>query len=315
MKVIKIFLFTLLLLFFLPIIITQVINTLNREGRKYEWVSLEDTKYQEISFHNKIQDINLGGMLFIPEGEGPFPAAVIIHGSGSSLRANGWYLTLTKYLQDNGIVVLLPDKRGSESSEGDWRTASFEDLATDTLAAIDFLMNQNLVELSHIGLIGLSQGGRIAPIVASGSEDIAYLVNVVGGALPAFDSLRYEEVYNLQEMGILPGFSNVLAFGTTRILTDITKRDFWDAVGNFDPLPYWNELSINALVLYGENDTNVPSEESAQILRSLHKPNIEVIIFEGSGHALEDPEGKGNSIFREDAMNQIRDFIYLADSQ
>ena len=73
-------------------------------------------------------------MLFLPEGNGPFPAAVIIHGSGTSDRDNLWPLTLTQYLRESGIAVLLPDKRGSEKSEGDWRTSSFQDLAGDTFS-------------------------------------------------------------------------------------------------------------------------------------------------------------------------------------
>lgn len=59
--------------------------------------------------------------------------------SGTSRRDSSWYLTLTHYLQQNGIAVLLPDKRGTGQSEGNWLTASFEDLATDTLAATAYL--------------------------------------------------------------------------------------------------------------------------------------------------------------------------------
>lgn len=64
---------------------------------------------------------------------------VIIHGGGTSQRDNDWHLSMVSYLQSNEVLVLLPDKRGSEKSAGDWRTASFEDLATDTLAAVQYL--------------------------------------------------------------------------------------------------------------------------------------------------------------------------------
>ena len=72
------------------------------EGRTLQRVKLEDTTYQEVSFQNLTQGIGLGGMLFVPEGEGPFPAAVIIHGSGTSRRGSGWYLTMTQYRQEDG---------------------------------------------------------------------------------------------------------------------------------------------------------------------------------------------------------------------
>ena len=293
----------------LPVLITQLIG---KELRSYQGVRLEDTSYQEISFQNPSQGIKLGGMLFVPDGEGPFPAAVIIHGSGTSRRDNRWYLTLTQYLQDNGVAVLLPDKRGSEQSEGDWRTSSFEDLATDTLGAIAFLEDQDDVPISYIGVIGMSQGGSVAPIVANKTTDVAFLVNMVGPAVTAHEQLLYEENYNLREIGFLPGISNILAFPSSFFLTKITQKEFWNAIGNFDPIPYWEKLATSSLVLYGQEDTNVPSEESAARLRSLNKSNIEVRIYEGSGHALQDPEGECNSIIRNDALRDILNFINIA---
>jgi dienelactone hydrolase len=295
-----------LILIVLPVLIAQFRGD---DARCFEWVRLEDTSYQEIGFHNAEQDINLTGMLFVPEGEGPFPAAVIIHGSGTSRRDNGWYLTLTQYLQENGILVLLPDKRGSEASEGDWRTASFEDLATDTVAAIEYLKTQEQVPIMEIGIVGLSQGGHIAPIVADKSTDVTYVVNIVGGSIPMHELLMYEENHNLRQMGFLPGISNLLAYPSTFVLRNISQRTFWNAIGNFDPLPYWEKLNVQALVLYGELDTNVPSEKSAARLQSLSESNIQVKIYPGSGHALEDPPGEGDSIFRGDALEDIRDFI------
>ena len=306
-KYITVLLVGILALLIIPVLVTQFTKS---EARSFQGVALADTDYQEISFQNTEQNLGLAGMLFIPAEDGPFPAAVIIHGSGTSRRDNRWYLTLVQYLQENGMVVLLPDKRGSEQSEGDWRNASFEDLATDTLAAVSFLKSQEDVAISAIGVIGMSQGGHIAPLVADESQDIAFLVNVVGSSVPMHDQLLYEENQNLRELGILPGLSNLLAYPSSWMIRNVAQGEFWNAIGNFDPIPYWRILLIESLVLYGETDTNVPSSESAAILRSLDKANIEVRIYEGSGHALESPEGEGNSIFREDAMRDIRDLVF-----
>ncbi len=158
----------------------------------------------------------------------------------------------------------------------------------------------------------MSQGGHISPLVADQTQDIAFLVNMVGGAVPMHDMLLYEENHNLRQMGLVPGLSNVVAYPSTFVLKNITKRDFWEAIGNFDVIPYWERLTVSSLVLYGQDDTNVPSAESAARLRSLGKSNIDVRIYEGSGHPLEDPEGTGNSIFRGDALRDIRDFIGYA---
>jgi dipeptidyl aminopeptidase/acylaminoacyl peptidase len=294
------------LLVLAPIFIVQLTP---EEARTLRGVDLKDTTFQEVAFYNDVQGLDLTGLLFLPDGEGPFPAVVVIHGSGSSHRDNPWYLTFVSYLQSQGIAVLLPDKRGSESSAGDWRAASFEDLATDTLSAISYLQTEYPDAISAIGILGASQGGQIAPIVASRSSDVAFVVNVVGAAVPLHRVLVYEENHNLREMGVLPGLSNAIARLSSFYIRRVAQREFWDAVGDFDPLPYWADVDVPALVLYGELDTNVPSQASAERLATLEKPNVSVVTFEGSGHSLEDPVGMGNSYFRWDALALIRDSI------
>jgi dienelactone hydrolase len=165
------------------------------------------------------------------------------------------------------------------------------------------------VDVSGIGIIGMSEGGRIAPVVANQAPDIAFMVNMVGGAVPVHEALVYEETHNLREMGILPGFSDLLAYPAAWSLIYARRREFWSAVGNFDPAPFWQKTPVPSLVLYGEDDTNVPSHRSAETLRSLGNPNIDVRIYEGSGHALESPPGEGRSIIREDALREIWGFI------
>ena len=279
------------------------------ERRHFERVLLQEISYREVSFTNPAEDIDLGGLLLVPEGDGAYPAAVIIHGSGTSRRDNGWYLTLAKYLRDNGVIVLLPDKRGSEKSQGDWRTAGFESLATDTLAAVAFLRGLEEVDVTDIGVIGMSQGGQIAPLVAAGNADIAWVVNVVGGAIPMHEQLVFEESHNLMEIGVLPGLAHLLAYPAAWSIIYFRHKTFWDAVGDFDARPYWRKVEVPTLVLYGEEDSNVPTARSAAAIRALNRPNIDVRIYQGSGHALESPEGEGDSIFRHDALDDIRAFI------
>ena len=295
----------LVLLLVIPVVVAQVNPPAERT---LVGVSLADTGYQEVSFHNEAQDIDLAGMLFLPEGDGPFPGVVIIHGAGTSKRDNHWYLNFTTYLRNNGIAVLLPDKRGSESSEGDWRTASFHDLTTDTVAAIDYLKASHADVIAEIGVLGASQGGQVVPIVATES-DVAFAINVVGSAVPFHEALQYEENHNLQEMGFLPGFSNVIAYASSWYIRNVSQREFWGPIQDYDPLPYWAEVDVPGLVLLGDIDTNTPSQQSADRLNALGNSNLRVVIFEGSGHPLEDPEGMGNSNFRSDALELLRDFI------
>jgi len=298
------------LVFFGGVLAPVIIHQFQRhDSRTLQGTHLASLRYMDIAFRNEAQDLNLAGMLFIPDGKGPFPAVVIIHGSGTSVRDNIWYLTLTKHLQDHGVVVLLPDKRGSVKSEGDWHTSSMEDLATDTIAAVDFLKGQGMVKISAIGVVGMSQGGWIAPVAANQSTDIEFIINVVGTSLTSYDVLHYEETNNLREMGFLPGVSDLLAYPSTFVLRNFTQKEFWDAVGNFDPLPYWKNIDIPVLTLYGSEDTNVPADASKARFELLNKTNIQVNIYEGSEHAIQDPPGEGDSIFRDEALVDITNFI------
>jgi len=290
-----------------PVVATQMKGPVPR--RTYNNPGLASMDYVEVTFRNEEQGLNLAGMLFVPEGVGPFPAVVMIHGAGTSERDNTWYLTPARYLQDHGILVLLPDKRGSEYSEGDWHNSSYEDLATDTVAALEYLRAQDIAPVSKLGVMGMSQGGQISPYVVHLSTDVDFLIDVVGTSLNSYDVLQYEEVNNLREMGFLPGISDLIAYPSTWVLRNITLKEFWNAVGNFDALPYWEELHIPALVMYGSDDPNVPAETSRARLESLNKDNIDIIIYQGSEHALQDPPDLGDSIFRVEALMDITDFI------
>lgn len=297
----------LLALLFVPVLVKQMLPA---ESRQFKRVALADTRHVEISFHNRLQNLALGGLLFVPEGDGPFPAAVVIHGSGPSFRENGWYLTLTKHLQNSGIVVLLPDKRGSEKSEGDWRNSSFEDLATDTLAAIEYLREQGSVPISGIGVIGMSQGGWIAPLVASQDSELSFLVSMVGTTVTPRRQLLYEENHNLRQVGFLPGISNILAYVGSANVRYLAQPELYELIVDYDPLPYWRDISRDSLVLLGADDTNVPSVESEKLLESLGNPHIQVKVYEGSGHALESPVGQGDNIIRKDALEDVSAFVH-----
>jgi len=295
-----------------PVVFKQVARA---EERTFHEVRLADVEYTEVSFRNEAQDLDLAGMLFVPDGEGPFPAVVIIHGSGPSWRDRNWYLTLSKYMQENGVAVLLPDKRGCVNSQGDWSTASFEDLATDTLAAIDFMKSQEIVDASRLGIIGMSQGGIIASVVASQSPDLVFAINNVGQSVTLHEQILHDENFTAREVGVLPGISNVYAYVSTFIYENITGKEWWDAVGNFDPVQYWRNVNIPVLVLHGSEDHNVPSAESKARFEAMGKDNIRVIMYEGSGHGPEDPPGVGDHVIRAEALSEMLNFINTPRTQ
>ena len=155
----------------------------------------------------------------------------------------------------------------------------------------------------------MSQGGWIAPLVADLSGDVEFIVSLAGAAVTPEEQLLFEEDHNLRQMGFLPGISKTIALLSTTYIRKFAQPAFWDAVGDFDPLPYWGRLNIDALVLLGDQDTNVPSGESAARLQALKNSKIDVRVYEGSGHAIQSPAGSGDSIIRQDALEDIRGFI------
>jgi len=294
------------LLLVVPVLVAQLRQP---ESREWEGAKLSEMEYEEVQFYNEAQQIQLAGMLFVPEGSGPFPAVVFAHGSAPSFRGNRVILTVVKHLLDNGVIVLVPDKRGADASEGDWETASFADLATDTVAAVDYLFVRDDLAISRVGIVGSSQGGHISPLIASQSDSIDFIVNLSGGSVPIREMLIYEEKHNLRQMGFLPGISDLLAYPSAWSIREVRQKTFWTAIGDFDPLPYWQELEVPALVLYGREDTNVPAAESEALLLSLNKANITVKLYEGSGHNLEAPLGQGNLVVRQEVLDDILNFV------
>lgn len=266
---------------------------------------LSEIDYTEISFDNGI--FNLAGMMIIPDGEGPFPVAVVIYGSGESKRDSKWYLTIAEHLSSNGIAVLLPDKRGSEKSEGDWKTSGFTDLADDTIGAIEFIKSQKQFDYSYIGIIGMSQGGWIAPIVASKSKDVSFVVNMSGPSTTTDEQILHEMIYGIADYTYVT-IARIIA----PIVAGITKRSEYIAkyILGFDPVLYWKKVGAPVFVAYGENDPNVPVEESISIFQGLkdyYDLDITIEIY---------PEGHGiiDTNTHRVNNNYLRDLTYFIKS-
>lgn len=301
----------LLALLLTPILVAQLDRA---PARNLIGPALEDTHHQVVRWTNAAQGLDLAGLLFWPSGGGPFPAVVVIHGSGESRRENPWYLAIATGLQREGIAVLLPDKRGCGQSGGDWRTASFQDLATDAEAAVTFLRETYGGRINAIGVLGASQGGQVVPIVASKPGAVDFAVNVVGSVMPFHAALVYEERWNLRGLGVLPGVAKALAHLTAWNIRTNVQPAFWNAIGNYDPRPYWRRVEVPALSMFGSADTNTDTPTSVANLSALDNPHITIRVFEGSGHALEDPPDRGNRYLREDALAALRAFVLEVSS-
>lgn len=152
---------------------------------------------EEVTFNNSIAKISLAGTLTLPENGSNFPAVVLISGSGpqnrnEELLGHKPFLVLADYLTRNGIAVLRYDDRGTAGSEGDFAAATSADFATDVASAVAYLQTRSEINHKHIGLVGHSEGGLIAPMVAAKSPDIAFIVLLAGPGISGADILMQQ---------------------------------------------------------------------------------------------------------------------------
>lgn len=162
---------------------------------------------EEVTFENKSAGITLAGTLTYPKDKGTFPAVVLISGSGPQNRdeevfGHKPFLVLSDYLTRNGIAVLRYDDRGTASSTGDFGAATTIDFSSDVEAAVAYLKTRKEIDQKKIGLIGHSEGGIIAPIVASKDKNIAFIVLLAGTAIPGDQLLLMQQQLIAKAMGV-----------------------------------------------------------------------------------------------------------------
>lgn len=144
---------------------------------------------EEVSYDNKAQNVTLAATLTIPQGKGPFPGVVLITGSGpqdrdEALLGHQPFLVLSDYLTRHGIAVLRADDRGVGKSTGVFAKGTTADFATDAEAGVAYLKTRPEIDPHKIGLIGHSEGGVIAPMVAARNKDVAFIVMMAGTGVP-----------------------------------------------------------------------------------------------------------------------------------
>jgi uncharacterized protein len=155
----------------------------------------------EVSFTNPLDGVTLAGTLTLPRSKGPFPAVVLLHGSGPfnrncSHEGHQFFLVWADHLTKQGIAVLRYDKRTSGKSAEINKSATLEEFAQDALSAVEYLKTRPEINLKQIGLIGHSEGGLAASLAVSKSQDVAFVV------LMAAPAVNFEDLVLLQEKEI-----------------------------------------------------------------------------------------------------------------
>lgn len=160
---------------------------------------------EEVTFQNG--EVTLGGTLTLPKqsASSRHPAAVIISGSGSQNRDGsggvlGLYKKIAELLSSNGIAVLRHDDRGIGRSAMPKKPTAYRDLVADTRAAVDYLRARKEVDPDRIMLVGHSEGGTTAVVIASEDQKIAALVLLAGATLANLDKLLMEQTFYQQAL-------------------------------------------------------------------------------------------------------------------
>jgi hypothetical protein len=162
---------------------------------------------EEVTFQNTKAKISLAGTLTLPKKEGVFPVVILITGSGpqnrdEELLGHKPFLVISDYLTKNGIAVLRYDDRGVGESKGDFKAATSADFATDVESAIAYLKTRKEINKKKIGLVGHSEGGLIAPMVASKSKDVSFIVMLAGPGIPGDKLLLLQQELIAKAAGV-----------------------------------------------------------------------------------------------------------------
>lgn len=275
-------------------------------------------KQEEVSFQNG--NVTLSGTLLLPLTKESHPTVVFLHGSGAEGRFGSRFLA--EYFTRYGIAALIYDKRGVGKSTGDWKQSNFDDLAGDAIAGINFLQQRKEINARKIGVYGHSQGGMIAPLVASRSKDVAFVVSGAGSAVPLYEAevnsitnqVRAQDIAGneLDEAtAFIKMFVNVLRTGegweqfdaaTEKARTakwypmlHVPPKDDWfwsyyKRIANYNAADYWAKVNVPVLLIYGERDMYVPVERSVlNIDRALNKAgnhDYTIIMLPRASHAF-----------------------------
>jgi pimeloyl-ACP methyl ester carboxylesterase len=287
---------------------------------------------RDVRFDNPAGHNQLAGTLNVPNGKGPFPAVVLVSGTGHNTRDEDvWshkiFLVLADALSRKGIAVLRYDKRGVGGSAGNYDAATTVDFASDAEAAVTWLKAQPEIDPHHVGVLGHSEGGIIAPAVAAEDERVAFVVMIAGptirgdklfvlqSAMTAktygapddyiakrklFDQALYDAIISAPSDAVaLDRAKAIVAKGVADKVIDSNEAGTlpqddarpWERYFlAYDPAPTLAKLKIPVLALNGSLDVQVPAKENLAAAREALKTNPNAIVIElpGMNHLLQD---------------------------
>jgi len=176
---------------------------------------------EAVGFSNGL--VRLSGVLVEPQGKGPFPAVVFVHGSGPSTVDRPAWKSHANAFTRKGFAVLVYDKRGSGHSSGNLETADYADFARDVISGVKYLRSRPDIRPNAIGILGRSEGGWVGPLAASELGDVAFVIMSSGSADSPYDQTLYALSTELREKR-LPDSLIARAIGLRKRVWDYYRR-------------------------------------------------------------------------------------------
>ncbi len=274
---------------------------------------------EEVKFSNG--DVTLAGTLTLPLIKGLHPAVVLIHGSDPNTRFTG---ALPRLFALHGIAVLTYDKRGNGASTGDLKQATFDDLAGDASAGVRFLQSRQDINTKQVGLWSISQGGWIAPLVATRTPNIAFMILHAGSAVTpkmqarmelensfplygyspdeirdaaAYQTLYFDAMLNDEAYEKLQAaYEQAKARGAKWVWNPGTKerlrQQWFRLIMDFDPVPALEKVKSPVLAFFGEKDVLVPPSGNIsvmeQALKNSGNKDFTIKVLPGANHRFEE---------------------------
>ncbi|MEA3245798.1 MAG: alpha/beta fold hydrolase [Gemmatimonadota bacterium] len=241
--------------------------------------------------------ITLGGTLTKPKGAGPFPAIVTITGSGQQDRdefiplAGGIRLfrQVADTLGRRGIAVLRLDDRGLGASTGDATTSTTADFADDIRAAVAYLRTRKDIDGARIGLLGHSEGGVIAPMVAATDPGVRAIILLAGTASNGLEIIKAQQRYAIDHMpGLTPSQRDSARVAVERQLVVTAGSNPWmHFFIDYDPATTARKVKAPTLIVQGATDRQVPASEAeklAALIRSGGNTDVTVRVLPNVNH-------------------------------
>ncbi len=215
-----------------------------------------DYKTEEVTFENKKDKVKLAGTLTLPDSTGTFPTVILVAGSGANDRdetvfGHKPFLVIADYLTKNGFAVLRYDKRGVGSSEGNFMLATIDNFADDANAALTFLRSRPEIDKKRIGIIGHSEGGIVASMLAAENKNVAFAVLMASPGIAGIDVILFQNEISMQQSKMEPENIERLQILNRELLqslqtwenTDINRTDLRDRLGSiWEQLPILNKM-------------------------------------------------------------------------